>query len=153
MESGNESGSTTVETNLGCERGQPRRVLACLAAALWPWFWLLPFGERVQYFFCRLSSEVLLWWWYSQKQVNVPPSQTAYIEVISDDYHRSITARSLTFNLNNGELAVLCCLTRLDPAQCVTDSVQNLRRTAQHARCCGANLNKMLSNRLTDTSC
>jgi len=37
------SRSRVVKTNLGYERGQPRRVLACLAAALRPWFWLLPF--------------------------------------------------------------------------------------------------------------
>jgi len=81
-------------------------------------------------FFCRLSSKVL-------------------VEVISDDHHRSIATCSLTLDLDNGELAVLGCLTRFDSAQCVANSIQNLRRTAQHARRCGADLNEMFSNGLT----
>jgi len=78
---------------------------------------------------------------------------TAHIEVIADDQHWSITTRPLAFDFNNSELPVPGCLTRLDSTQSITNGVQDLCRTAQHARRCGADLNEMFSDGLTDAAC
>jgi hypothetical protein len=72
-----------------------------------------------------------------------------HVEVIANNYHWSITAGTLTLNLNNSPFSVCGSMTRLDSSEMLADSVENLARATEHAGGSGANLHKVLTNRFT----
>jgi hypothetical protein len=71
----------------------------------------------------------------------------AYIEIIADYQHWRIAASSLAFYFDNRKFAVFGGLTRFDPPEVFTYSVEDFRRATKHAGCSSADLNKMLANR------
>lgn len=68
-----------------------------------------------------------------------------HVEVISNDQHRCIAAGTLAFDFNHSELSVLCRLSGLDTTEVLADGVENIVRSAQHAGCCRADLDKVLA--------
>jgi N-acetylglucosamine-6-phosphate deacetylase len=50
----------------------------------------------------------------------------AYVEIVVDGHHWSITACALAFHLNHSKLGILGCITDTDPTEMLFDSVQNV---------------------------
>ena len=69
-----------------------------------------------------------------------------YIEVVANNHHWRITARALTLDLDDSELAILGGLSRLNAAQLRTDGVEDLVCAVERARSCGANLDEMFAD-------
>ena len=70
----------------------------------------------------------------------------AYVEVVPDDEHGRVAARALALDLDDGELAVLGRVPRLNPAELLADGVEDVVRAAEHARGGGTHLNKVLTD-------
>ena len=70
-----------------------------------------------------------------------------HIEVVANNHHWRITARALTLDLDDSELAVLGRLARLDTAELGTDGVENVVRAAEHAGRGCAYLDEVLTDR------
>ena len=70
-----------------------------------------------------------------------------YVKVVANDEHWCVAARALALDLDDGELAVLGRLARLDATQMSADGVQDVVRTTKHAGGGGADLDKVLSDR------
>lgn len=83
--------------------------------------------------------------------MQVKQEQETDVEIIANNHHGCVTTCTLTFDLNHCELSVFRRLTRLNPPKLLTNSVQDLRRTSKHTRCCGADLDKILANRFPAT--
>lgn len=71
-----------------------------------------------------------------------------HIKVVANDNHGSVTARALALDLNDGELAVLGGLARLDASEVATDGVEDIVRATKHARGGSADLDKVLADGL-----
>lgn len=108
-------------------------------------------GQSVEKYDRRLRSEILLIVEMSNHKVSPPVVANkcgkTYVEFIVDLYHRCVTARSQTFNFDDGELLVLRRLAQSD-AEMIGDSLDDgIRSTStEHARRSGANLDKVLSD-------
>lgn len=71
-----------------------------------------------------------------------------YVEIVTNNQHWRIAARALALDFDDGELAVLRRLARLDAAEVLADGVEDVVRAAQHARRRRAHLHKVLADRL-----
>ena len=84
-----------------------------------------------------------------QRQRAVNALGETYVEVVADDHHGRVTAGALALDLDDGELAVLGRLARLDAAQLGADGVEDLVRAAEHARRRRAHLDEVLTDGFT----
>ena len=69
-----------------------------------------------------------------------------HIEVVVHDHHWCIATSTLAFHLDHGELPVLGSFPRLNSTQVTAHSIEDIRRTTQHARRRGAHLYKIFAN-------
>jgi len=115
---------------LAGEGSEAGRILACQSTALGARFRFLALFEGVQDFLGGLRSQV-------------------FIKIVADDKHWSITASTLTLDLDDSELSILGCLSWFDATRVLTDSVKYLSRSTKHAWRSCADLDKMFADRFS----
>ena len=116
-----------------------------MTSTLRPWLGLVTLLERVEDLASRVRRKILLH--RDMRTTSAQGHEGTHIEVITDNKHGSITARALTLDFNDGELAVLGRLARFDAAEVATDGVKNVVRAAEHTRRRRADLNEVFANR------
>lgn len=108
-----------------------------------PGFGFVPFAKAFR--ICLVLSGVRSSYRGGQKAGTTRKSLT-HVEIIANNDHGSVTASTLAFDLNHGELSVLGGFAGMYSAQVTTDRIQDFRGPSQHARRSGADLYKVFAD-------